>query len=98
MLINIKSFKLSLSLILYIGAVWIQLIPSPRFTVAHFAFFFFLVQPTIVDHSTVNSAPVHCSRVPQITFFNNFFIKNRSHIIIHIFKKYFATVFSVFSF
>ena len=30
-------------------------------------------------------------------FFNKLFIKNRSHIIIHTFKNYFVTVFSVFS-
>ena len=35
---------------------------------------------------------------PQISFFINFFIKNGSHGTIHIFKNYFATVFSVFSF
>ena len=35
---------------------------------------------------------------PQISLFSNFFIKNGSHDTIHIFKNYFATVFSVFSF
>ena len=35
---------------------------------------------------------------PQISFFSNFFIKNGSHGIIHIFKNYFAIVFSVFNF
>ena len=35
---------------------------------------------------------------PQISLFNNFFIKNWSHGTIHIFKNYFITVFSVFSF
>ena len=34
----------------------------------------------------------------QISFFNNFFIKNGSYDTIHIFKNYFATMFSVFSF
>ena len=32
---------------------------------------------------------------PQIPLFSNFFIKNGSHDTIHIFKNYFATVFSV---
>ena len=50
------------------------------------------------DFSSVNSAPVHCSQVPQITLFSNFFIKNGSHNTIYTFKNYFATVFSVFSF
>ena len=40
-------------------------------------------------------APVHYSQVPQISLFNHFFIKNRSHSTIHTFKNYFATVFSV---
>ena len=42
--------------------------------------------------------PVHYSRDPQISLFSNFFIKNRSHGTIHIFKIYFATVFSIFNF
>ena len=35
---------------------------------------------------------------PQISLFNNFFIKNGSHGTIYTFKNYFATVFSVLSF
>ena len=35
---------------------------------------------------------------PQTSLFNNFFIKNGSHDTIHIFKNYFATVFSIFNF
>ena len=35
---------------------------------------------------------------PQISFFINFFIKSGSHSTIHLFKNYFATVFSVFNF
>ena len=42
--------------------------------------------------------PVHCSQDPQTLLFSNFFIKNGSHGIIHTFKNYFVTVFSVFSF
>ena len=57
--------------------------------------FFFSLQPTIVDKSSVNSALVHCSRVPQITLFSNFFIKNGFYSTIYIFKNYFVTVFSV---
>ena len=41
---------------------------------------------------------VHCSRDPQTSFFNKTFIKNGSHGIIHTFKNYFATVFSIFNF
>ena len=36
--------------------------------------------------------------VNQISFFNNFFIKNRSHGTIHTFKNDFTTVFLVFNF
>ena len=61
-------------------------------------FFFFFVQPVIVNKSIVNSALVYWSRVPQITFFSNFFIKNGSHSTIYTFKNYFATKFLVFSF
>ena len=35
---------------------------------------------------------------PQISLFNNFFIKNGSHNIIYTFKNYFATVISAISF
>ena len=41
--------------------------------------------------------PVHCLQDPQISFFSNFFIKNESRGTIHLFKNYFATVFSVFN-
>ena len=63
-----------------------------------FFFFFFWLQPHLLTKSAVNSTLVHCLRIPQITFFNNFFIKNGSHDTIHTFKNYFATVFSIFSF
>ena len=41
---------------------------------------------------------VHYSRDSQTSFINKTFIKNWSHGIVHIFKNYFATVFSVFNF
>ena len=44
---------------------------------------------------SMNSAWVHCLWVLQIPLFSHFFIKNRSHDTIHIFKNYFPTVFSV---
>ena len=65
------------------------------FPASRFAFFFFLA--VNVDFS-MNSVSVHCLRDPQTSFFNNFFIKNKSHGTIHTFKNYFATVFSVFNF
>ena len=40
---------------------------------------------------------VYCSRNSQTSLFSNFFIKNGSHGTIHIFKNYFATMFSIFS-
>ena len=42
--------------------------------------------------------PVNSARDLQTSFFSNFFIKNGSYGIIHTFKNYFATVFSIFSF
>ena len=39
--------------------------------------------------------PVHCSLDPQTSFFTQTLIKNWSYSTIHIFKNYFATVFSV---
>ena len=49
-----------------------------------------------------NFQPISAHRAlstdPQISLFCNFFIKNRSHGTIHIFKNYFATVFLIFSF
>ena len=61
-------------------------------------FFFFFLQRQWLIRSSVNSALMHCSRTPQTPLFINFFIKNGSHSTIHIFKNYFTTVFSVFSF
>ena len=55
----------------------------------------------IFDFSTIFSTSVglvYCSLDSQILLFNNFFIKNGSHGTIHLFKNYFVTVFSVFSF
>ena len=42
--------------------------------------------------------PMHCLWDPHTSFFSKIFIKNGSHGTIHIFKNYFTTVFSVFSF
>ena len=47
---------------------------------------------------TSGSRALFTARDPQTSFFSNFFIKNRSHSTIHIFKNYFATVFLVFNF
>ena len=60
-----------------------------------FFFFFFLFQPHYLTKSTMNSARMHYSWIPQIPLFSHFFIKNWSHGTIHIFKNYFAIVFSV---
>ena len=83
-----------------------------RFTFLRFPLFFFTPFPPTGGtvhvrymNSNRNFWPVfrkQCIRAlftdPQISFFINFFIKNGSHSIIYIFKNYFATVFSVFSF
>ena len=41
--------------------------------------------------------PMHYSQDPQTSFFTQTLIKNGSHSTIHIFKNYFATIFSIFS-
>ena len=78
--------------------------------VSAFSFFFFFhaffpqvatVHATVAatfDRSAMNSARMHCSWTHKFHFLSIFFIKNGSHGTIHIFKNYFATVFSVFSF
>ena len=57
------------------------------------ASFFFFFQP-----QRLTFLPWTVFTDPQISLFNNFFIKNGFYGTIHIFKNYFATVFSVFSF
>ena len=86
-----KKKKLSFLLESYFVPVWIVLKAAFVFVLSHFIFF----STATFDFSTVNSAPVYCSRVPQITLFNNFFIKNGSYNTIYTFKNYFATMFSV---
>ena len=79
-----------------------------------FLFFFFFHAFSLSQAATVhvrymnsnrNFWPVLCEQYiralfmdPQISFFINFFIKNRSHGIIYTFKNYFATVISAISF
>ena len=80
-------------LIIYnISAVWIGLKMRLCFLLL---FFFFLAV-------NVDFLREQCTCAlftdPQKSLFNNFFIKNGSHNIIHIFKNYFVTMFSVFSF
>ena len=58
--------------------------------------FIFFFQAGTFDFSLVNSAPLHCSRVPQTSHFSNFFIKNGFYGTIHTFKNYFTTVFFSF--
>ena len=50
-----------------------------------------------LSESIFSVSPVHCSQNPQVPSFSNFFFKIESHGTIHIFKNYFAAIFSVFS-
>ena len=61
-----------------------------------FPSFFFFSPATCFDFSAMISEPVHYSRIPQTSLFNNFLIKNGSHDTIHTFKNY--IYYSVFSF
>ena len=80
----------SATLTWHIVCVWI---PRPQLRFAFHVYFFFF--SCSAHNGWQVSAPMHYSRVPQITLFNNFFIKNRSHSTIYTFKNYFATVLSV---
>ena len=94
----------------YIVPVWRALKPAVLLWIAFFFFLsaaigdsgycsmksshtFLLFRPFIISVGLV-----YCSWDPQISLFNNFFIKNGSHDTIHIFKNYFVIVFSVFNF
>ena len=69
---------------------------SLRFKYRFCLFFVFFFSATIVvGHKQCNYA---LFMVPQTPHLSYFFIKNESHYTIHIFKNYFVTVFSVFSF
>ena len=79
------------------GAVWILVRCVHVWCNARFSFFFFSFNRIcwLFNHEL-------CIRAlftdPQISLFNNFFIKNGSHDTIHTLKNYFAIVFSVFNF
>ena len=64
-------------------------------------FFFFFLESLLLTFSCEQCTPVdpvYYSQDSQNSLFNNFFTINGSHDTIHIFKNYFATIFSVFSF
>ena len=84
------------SIIWHYVTVWITLILASTFPKLHFSFFFFFFcSAAIVDFVNCEQCIHALFTVPQITLFNNFFIKNGSHSTIYTFKNYFATVFSV---
>ena len=58
-------------------------------------FFFFFFQAVVVDQVFRKQCFCALFTDPQITLFNNFFIKNGSHSTIYTFKNYFVIVFSV---
>ena len=70
--------------------------PCPCVCINVLFFFFFLERGVSMALCHTNRFRVLFIR-PTNIFFSNFFIKNGSHITIHTFKNYFATVFSVFS-
>ena len=63
-----------------------------------FFFFFFFFAVVIFDQFSGEQCIHELFMDPQISLFSNFFIKNGSHSIIHTFKNYFVTVFTVFNF
>ena len=72
-----------------------RLVCTSTFSSPCFPLFFFLFQPAIVDFVNCEQCICVLFTVPQITLFDNFFIKNGSHNTIYTFKNYFATVFTV---
>ena len=80
----------------HLGGVWIQ-----RLWAAFAFFFFFFLESLLLTFSCEQCTPVgpvYYSQDSQNSLFNNFFTINGSHDTVHIFKNYFATIFSVFSF
>ena len=70
--------------------VWFQL--KPVFSI----FCFYFLVPAVLFDQLNREQCIHAPFMdPQISLFNNFFIKNGSHDTIHTFKNYFATVFSI---
>ena len=49
------------------------------------------------NESIFSISLVYYSQNPQVPLFSNFFFKTESHGTIHIFKNYFAAIFSIFS-
>ena len=86
----------------HLVSVWIHVhvhvFSSSAFSAFFFLIFFIFVLAVVVDQFSHEQ----CTRIlfmdPQISLFNNFFIKNWSHSTIHTFKNYFATIFSVFNY
>ena len=76
--------------------VWIALISAASAFSQFFFFFFF--SAAMVDPFFCEQCTCALFMIPQTPLFIKFFIKNGSHSTIHIFKNYFTTVFSVFSF
>ena len=66
--------------------------------VCGFFFFFFMHAFQPETKCNVHALFIHCSWDLQPLYSEKKKIKNESHDIIHIFKNYFTTVFSVFSF
>ena len=93
------TYKINFCQIKYIGLTppTLSVCLGIAFCTSHVHVLPFFFQGVMVDFSPVNSTCVHCSRDPQTSLFSKFFIKNESHCIIHTFKSYFTTMFSVFN-
>ena len=92
--------------LIYLGSVWIKLILL-KLKIKNWKYCSKIifkcvnsVMEPIFNEKVVEKSEIYgyCSWVPQTPLFINFFIKNWSHNTIYIFKNYFATAFSVFSF
>ena len=82
-------------LLIHLVCVWE--VQRRTFAFQLFFFFFFFFEPKCLTFF-VNSERCALFINPQISLFNNFFIKNGSHSAIYTFKNYFAIVFFSFQF
>ena len=76
-------------------SIWIGLISCAS---AFFILFFLMHAFQLETKCNIYALFIHCLWDPQLLYFEKKKIKNGSHDIIHTFKNYFVTVFSVFSF
>ena len=99
--IELHTLSHEIYVFIYIGGVWIQIILRLCFAFSASFFSFFFTRFALGDNyhcsRIVEALFMYCSQDPHSLYSKKIKIKNGFHNIIHIFKNYFATIFSVFS-